>query len=83
MINIDDTRSLRMALAVAVLASAGLMAIYYCGGVAGHADSTPIRAAIVGSGGAAVAGLLAWWFARGAYSGEVAIVWRGGRPCSA
>ena|ERR1700729_2451425 len=70
MTNIDDTRSLRMALAVAVLASAGLMAIYYDGGVAGHADSTPLRAAIVGSAGALVAGLLAWWFARGAYSGD-------------
>ncbi len=70
MTNIDDTRSLRMALTVAVLASAGLMAIYYGGGVAGHADSTPIRAAIVGSAGAVVAGLLAWWFARGAYSGD-------------
>ena len=49
MINIDDMRSLRMALTAAVLASAGLMAIYYYGGVAGHADSTPLRAAIVGS----------------------------------
>jgi hypothetical protein len=72
MINNEGTRSLRMALAAAVLASAGLMAIYYYGGVAGHADSTPLRAAIVGTAGAAVAGLLAWRFARGAYSGEAA-----------
>lgn len=70
MVNTEGTRSLRMALAAAVLASAGLMAIYYYGGVSGHADSTPLRAAIVGTAGAAVAGLLAWRFTRGAYSAE-------------
>lgn len=70
MINTEATRSLRVALAGAVLASAGLMAIYYYGGIAGHADSTPLRAAIVGTAGAVLAGLLAWRFARGVYSGE-------------
>lgn len=72
MINTEGTRSLRMALAAAVLASAGLMGIYYYGGVAGHADGTPLRAAIVGTAGAVIAGLLAWRFARGVYSGESA-----------
>ncbi len=67
MVNTDDTRSLGTALAVAVLASAGLMGIYYYGGVAGHADSTPLRAAVVGTAGAALAAALVWRFARGVY----------------
>jgi signal transduction histidine kinase len=70
MVNTEGTRSLGTALAVAVLASAGLMGIYYYGGVAGHADSTPLRAAIVGTAVAAIAAALVWRFARGVYGGE-------------
>ena len=48
------------------------MGIYYFGGIAGHADSTPLRAAVVGTVGAALAGVLVWRFARGVY-GEQAV----------
>lgn len=72
MVKTEDTRPLATALAVAVLASAGLMGIYYFGGIAGHADSTPLRAAVVGTVGAALAGVLVWRFARGVY-GEQAV----------
>jgi hypothetical protein len=72
MVNTEGTRSLGTALAVAVLASAGLMGIYYYGGVAGHADSTPLRAAIVGTAVAAIAAALVWRFARAVYGGEAA-----------
>jgi hypothetical protein len=71
MVSIESRRSLGVALAWAVVASAGLMATYYYGGVAGHADDTPVRAALVGTGGAAIAALLVWSFTRGAFDGTV------------
>jgi len=70
MISIEATRPLSRALAAAVLLSATLMAIYYYGGVAGHADDTPLRAALVGSAGAVLAGVIAWRAARGVYAGS-------------
>jgi hypothetical protein len=70
MVKAEDTRSLGAALAVAVLASAGLMGIYYYGGVAGHADSTPLRAALVGTAGAGIAAALAWRCLRGVYGDQ-------------
>jgi|tagenome__1003787_1003787.scaffolds.fasta_scaffold20986241_3 hypothetical protein len=69
MIETESTRPLSRALAAAVLLSAALMAIYYYGGVAGHADETPLRAALVGSAGALVAGVLAWRAGRGVFAG--------------
>jgi uncharacterized membrane protein len=70
MINTEGTRSLGMALGAAVVASAGLMVIYYYGGVMGNADQTPVRAAIVGTVGAVIAGFVAWRYARGVYTDE-------------
>src|SRR4051812_18690143 len=65
----ESTRPLSRALSAAVLLSAALMAIYYYGGIAGQADETPLRAALVGSAGAALAGILAWRAARGVFAG--------------
>lgn len=70
MINTEGTRSLGTALGAAVVASAGLMVLYYYGGVMGNADRTPVRAAIVGTIGAAIAGFVAWRYARGVYTDE-------------
>jgi hypothetical protein len=68
MIRTGSPQSLRRALAVAVLLSAALEAIYYYGGIAGKADSAPLRAALVGTAGAALAGVVAWRAARGMYA---------------
>jgi hypothetical protein len=68
MIGTDSTRRLGTALGVGVLLSAALEAIYYYGGVAGTADSTPLRAALVGAAGAVVAGVVAWLAVRGVYA---------------
>jgi hypothetical protein len=69
MIDTESTRPLSRALSAAVLLSAALMATYYYGGVAGQADDTPLRASLVGSVGAVLAGLLAWRAARGVFAG--------------
>lgn len=71
MIRTASTQSLARALAVAVLLSAALEAIYYYGGVAGKADSTPLRATLVGAAGAVVAGVVAWRAARGVYTDAI------------
>jgi hypothetical protein len=68
MIRTKGTESLRRALAVAVVLSAALEAFYYYGGIAGEADSAPLRAALVGTAGAALAGVVAWRAARGIYT---------------
>ena len=68
MIETESTRPLSRAVAAAVLLSAALMAVYYYGGVAGHADDTPLRASLVGSAGALLAGVLAWRAARGVFA---------------
>lgn len=54
MSEIENARPLQTALIAAILASAVLEAIYYYGGVAGEADDTPLRAAVVGTAGAAL-----------------------------
>jgi hypothetical protein len=77
MVSIETRRSFGTTLGWAVLASAGLMAFYYYGGVAGHADDTPVRAALVGTVGAVIAALLVWIFARGAFDdGTAELVFR-------
>ena len=64
----EGAQPLAVALAVAVVVSAALEAIYYYGGVAGQADDTPLRAALVGAIGATVAGVIVWRWTRGVYA---------------
>ncbi|HEX4734782.1 MAG TPA: hypothetical protein VH247_10235 [Thermoleophilaceae bacterium] len=77
MTHTKSSKPLRTAIAIAVAASAVLVTIYYYGGVAGQADATPLRAALVGSVGALIAGVAMWRLNRARY--EDAAVDRVGR----
>jgi hypothetical protein len=68
MVRIGSTKSLGRALAMSVVLSAALETIYYYGGIAGQADSTPLRAALVGAACAAGAGLVVWRSTRMVYA---------------
>jgi hypothetical protein len=67
----EEARPLRLALLASVPVTGLLEAAYYFGGIQGVRDETPLRAAAVGTAGAAVVAVLMWLWCRNSHSSQL------------